>query len=392
MSEIRILHIMSSFGGGISTFIYNLAKGAKHQQMIFDVATYSRVPADFQKAIEATGGRIYQLDNPKKTSWSAFKHSYAQAFHDNSYQAVYCHISGYRALIYYLLANRLQEGDRFDFYIHAHYRYLDNDSSLRHKLSRLIDPVINKCLSRLPIGCSRSSVEELFNLKPDASFVVIPNSIEPNDFFFDWEDKKAAHNFWLSTFNKRSDNSLLIGQIGRLTAVKNHSFTFDIVSYSKTQTQQLLLVIAGDGADRDSLEAQVHQKEIERQVFFAGRISPIRELLVGIDLLIMPSLSEGFGTIAIEAQAAGVPVVASDQIPQEVDLGFGLIQFVSLDSDPEFWYQSIINFYHQAKNKIPNQQERLKEIQAKSFTNDAAAELYRQVLVHQVNHFQIDSR
>ncbi|MGF3182882.1 glycosyltransferase [Facklamia sp. P12945] len=391
MQKIRILHLMSSFGGGISTFIHNLAKEASNQEMVFDVATYSQVPDYFKQTIEETGGQIYFLNNPKKTSWQSFKNSFAKAFQENAYQVVYSHIAGYRSVIYYYLAHQFQKDTPFDFYIHGHYRY-DKNTALKNKLMQVFDAQVNRRLSRLPIGCSQLSIEELFALKVGESSVVIPNSIEPNDFFIDFEKKRTSRKYWLSKFTKKSKQSLIIGQVGRLTAIKNHPLTLEVIAYSKKQHHPLRLVIAGEGEDRDFLEKEVEKKEIDAQVFFAGRISPVANLLAGIDLLIMPSFSEGFGTVAIEAQAVGIPVLASDQISQEVDLGLGLIQFLSLNCEPKEWYQRLIEFYHQSSTKIPTDEERFRSIQAKSLTNEAAAKLYRQVLDHQVSHFRIDSR
>ncbi|MCR8969489.1 glycosyltransferase [Facklamia sp. 7083-14-GEN3] len=391
MQEIRILHIMSSFGGGISTFINNLAKGASNQKIVFDVVTYSQVPDHFKQTIEATGGQVYFLKNPKKTSWQSFKKSFAKAFQDNEYQVVYSHIAGYRSIVYYYLAHQLQKGKKFDFYIHGHYRY-DKNPSFKNKLLQVFDTQVNRRLSRLPIGCSSLSIQELFGLKVGESSIVIPNSIEPDDFLLATEERLAAHKYWQSKFIEKSDQSLVIGQVGRLTAVKNHLLTLEIIAYSKKQDHPLQLVIAGEGEDRAFLEEEVKKKEIKDQVFFAGRISPVANLLAGIDLLIMPSFSEGFGTVAIEAQAIGIPVIASDQISKEVDLGLGLIQFLSLECEPKDWYQTMIDVYNQSLNKIPSDEDRFRRIKNKSFTNEEAAKLYRQVLDDQVSHFQIDSR
>ena len=65
-------------------------------------------------------------------------------------------------------------------------------------------------------------------------------------------------------------------------------------------------------------------------------------MLGAFDALVMPSLHEGLPVSLIEAQAAGVPCVASSEITKEVDLGLGLLEFVDLRAGPERWIDRIV--------------------------------------------------
>jgi len=73
------------------------------------------------------------------------------------------------------------------------------------------------------------------------------------------------------------------------------------------------LVIAGGGA-RGHLEEQAARLGVANHIYFTGRISDEdRDQLYRVaDLAVYPSLYEPFGIVALEAMAAGVPVVASD--------------------------------------------------------------------------------
>jgi glycosyltransferase involved in cell wall biosynthesis len=68
---------------------------------------------------------------------------------------------------------------------------------------------------------------------------------------------------------------------------------------------------AGDGAERAALEAQRAALGLDARVRFLGRVDDVAELLAGADVCVMPSRHEGLGVAALEAMAAGVPVVAS---------------------------------------------------------------------------------
>ena len=92
--KLRILHVMSGFGGGISSFVLNKAQQMPKYDVIFDVATYDECSDEFERAIQATGGRIYRLQNPKKEGYKVFKASFSKPFEDNEYDLVHCHIEG----------------------------------------------------------------------------------------------------------------------------------------------------------------------------------------------------------------------------------------------------------------------------------------------------------
>ncbi len=78
--------------------------------------------------------------------------------------------------------------------------------------------------------------------------------------------------------------------------------------------RQVALDVAGDGPSRPELEVLAHRLGLAEAVRFVGLKSPrgVGELMRGADLLVLPSLSENLPVVIVEAQATGLPVVASD--------------------------------------------------------------------------------
>jgi glycosyltransferase involved in cell wall biosynthesis len=129
-----------------------------------------------------------------------------------------------------------------------------------------------------------------------AKLVLIPNAVEP-----------AA--FTRSPAAPRGDGVFRVGFIGRLDPVKRVG---DLLQAMRRVPRGLELHVFGDGVLRPRLHTLVHELGIGDRVSFHGSIDRPQLALDGIDLLVLPSLAEGFGLVLIEAMAAGVPVIGTD--------------------------------------------------------------------------------
>jgi glycosyltransferase involved in cell wall biosynthesis len=103
----------------------------------------------------------------------------------------------------------------------------------------------------------------------------------------------------------------IVAIVGRLREEKGHRFLFEAVARLRHRFPALLLIVAGDGSLRQELEQLAATLDIADQVQFLGFRTDVPEILAAADLFVMPSLSEGLGTAAIEASAAGCPIIAS---------------------------------------------------------------------------------
>lgn len=107
-------------------------------------------------------------------------------------------------------------------------------------------------------------------------------------------------------------NDFWIGTIAELHPTKCVNIAIDAVAQLVTTYPTLRYVIIHDGQERQALEDQVKNLQLENNVFFTGTIKNAANLLTAFDLCILPSRSEAFGYVLIEAGQAKVPVVASN--------------------------------------------------------------------------------
>jgi glycosyltransferase involved in cell wall biosynthesis len=102
---------------------------------------------------------------------------------------------------------------------------------------------------------------------------------------------------------------LVIGMVGRLHPVKGHRAMLEMMPAVVSECPRALLLVIGDGPERGACETRVDQLQLREHVRFLGQRKDVPSLLAAVDVAVMPSSSEGLGLAAIEALAAGRPVV-----------------------------------------------------------------------------------
>jgi glycosyltransferase involved in cell wall biosynthesis len=105
--------------------------------------------------------------------------------------------------------------------------------------------------------------------------------------------------------------SFVVGWVGRMTAVKDTGATLEILHALRRRGVDAVLCMVGDGPDRERLEALAHDLGIAKLCFFVGYQPEVAGFYRLFDAFLLPSLNEGTPVSAIEALAAGTPVVAN---------------------------------------------------------------------------------
>ncbi|KOP24626.1 group 1 glycosyl transferase [Hapalosiphon sp. MRB220] len=117
----------------------------------------------------------------------------------------------------------------------------------------------------------------------------------------------VPHNSSPLTVSSSSKESLVIGSVGRLDAMKGH----DVLIRAMAQLEGVRVVILGEGGQRAALEKLAAQLGVSDRLFLPGWVDDPRTHLSQFDIFAMPSRSEGFPLAVVEAMLAGLPVVAT---------------------------------------------------------------------------------
>lgn len=135
--------------------------------------------------------------------------------------------------------------------------------------------------------------------------------------------------------------------VARMSIQKNPFFLIEIVEELLKYVPDLMMNWVGDGELKKEVENKIREKGIYENFHFLGVSEHVEEILPCCDLFLLPSQYEGFGRVFIEAQAAGIPVFASDMVPREVDCGG--CTFVSLNKTAKEWAEQI--YCYMKKNR-----------------------------------------
>lgn len=177
-------------------------------------------------------------------------------------------------------------------------------------------------------------INKMFNINNTA---VIRNAIDLDRF----------RNVDISKVEKRKEldipvDAYVIGQVGRFTYQKNPEFTVRVFSELLKKNDNAYLLLMGRGNQEDSLRKQIKELNIEDKARLLVSRKNINELLKVLDVFILPSRFEGFGIVLIEAQAAGLPCVVSDNIPSQTYQSSNITK-LSLDDSIEKWVDALLN-------------------------------------------------
>jgi glycosyltransferase involved in cell wall biosynthesis len=107
------------------------------------------------------------------------------------------------------------------------------------------------------------------------------------------------------------DDRVVIGWIGRMTAIKRVEDVIGAFAELRRRGSEATLCLVGDGPDREPAERRAHELGVARDCLFLGYQRDVAAFYALIDLLLLTSANEGTPVVAIEALAAGRPVVST---------------------------------------------------------------------------------
>lgn len=166
----------------------------------------------------------------------------------------------------------------------------------------VIEYAINK--SDAVTSVSNSLIKETYNhFRISNNIKMIPNFIDSSLY-------KKEGDIKLRKTIASSHEKILI-HISNFRKVKRVNDVVQVFNEVKHQVPSKLLMI-GDGPERVEAEQLCRKLNISQDVCFMGKLKSVEEFLSISDLFLLPSTTESFGLVALEAMASGVPVISTN--------------------------------------------------------------------------------
>lgn len=322
----RILQITGTMDrAGAETMIMNLYRYIDKTKFQFDFLYFTARVCHFDKEIEDLGGKIYRISesNALKRMFATIK----LLKENEQWEIIHSHTLFSNAFHVYA-AYKAGVKRRIT---HSHNTNSPSKNALFDSIYCFLSRRMQAKFATDFIACSKKAGEFMFPNKENVE--IIQNAIDSEKFALISETNT---NYIKTNFNVNEEVLILI-QVGRLHEQKNYHFSIKIAQSLKKMGVAFKYFFVGDGTLRSNLEDKVIQLGLIDEIIFLGVRNDIACLMAGSDLMLMPSLYEGFGVVLIEAQAVGIPSLVSNTIPKDSDVNLGLLNFFSLEEAPEKW-------------------------------------------------------
>lgn len=324
---IRILHIVTHMNrGGLETMIMNYYRKLDRKRIQFDFLVHREERADYDDEIEGLGGKIYRLQklNPFDTR---YLHSLDAFFGEHKeYLIVHSHLDCMSAVP---LKAAQSQGVPVRI---AHSHNSAQDKNVKYLLKLFYKNRIKKYATDL-FACSEQAGKWMFD---SDDFKVFPNAIDAGTFRYNEAVRRK-----LRAQYELSRENVVIGHVGRFNKQKNHPFLIEVFAEIVNINPAAVLMLVGQGDMFDDMQEYAKKLCVFDRILFLGMRENVNELMQAMDVFVFPSLYEGLGIVAIEAQAAGLPCIISDRVPIECKKT-ELVQQIPLEKPRRYWAEHIV--------------------------------------------------
>ena len=327
------MHVINFlYDGGTETYIHTLVTGMDRGRYDFSICCLVEAGFGAQRFIDA-GVAVHTLDVRKGGGLVAKLHNVGQVFrlarllkreridivhsHDN-FPASFARLASLIARIPIVYIT-----------YHNIYYWL---SPLSHRVNRWLASITTRIVAVSKAVRDQSIATDGI---PAEKFCVIYNGI-------DWQapaDPVAARRHYRDLFGIPQD-ARVIGNVASLSERKGQALLVEaLVKTAKNHADTRLVIVGSERDDepgiREELQRIAARHGVAERLHFTGSRDDVQDLMSMFDLFVLPSLTEGFGYVLVEAMCAGVPAIASD-IPALSEVaahGQRALLFRSGDSD-----------------------------------------------------------
>ncbi|MBP3444976.1 MAG: glycosyltransferase family 1 protein [Bacilli bacterium] len=332
---VQILGFMDS--GGIESSVMNYFRNLDKERFIVDFIVCEGSTLPQKREIESKGSKIYIVPHYKYI----FKYikEVRKILKTNKYDIVHAQMNSLSIFPLYC-AYKENIGIRI-----CHSHSTANSKEWKKNIIKNILKPFSKVYATDYFACSEHAGKWLYgkNIVKNKKFYIVNNAVDMNKFLFNNKKRKEIRR------KLNINDDYVIGHIGRFMPQKNHKFLIEVLYEIKKELNDVKLLLIGDGKLEKEIRRKVVNLKLEDNVIFLGVTDHVNDYLQAMDIFAFPSLYEGLGMVAVEAQINNLYVLASTEVPVEAQIS-NKIDFLNLNK--YLWKQRIIDLKESRKNEF----------------------------------------
>lgn len=333
--------------GGIESFLNNMISRMDRSGLEIHLVAARISESVFTSPLQTLGVRFIQLSGSPRRVFSNHR-LFRQLLRREHYDLVHLNLFQGMSLCYARIAR--EEGIPVRI-AHSH------NTALRKSALRPLKLLLHRLYAERFAAeatafwaCSRPAAEFLFpeRLLQARGFRFIPNGIDTERFALRPQRRDEVRR------ELGVENAFLLGSVGRLCYQKNQQFALEVFEHLLSLRPDSMLLLVGDGPDLDELRQRAAALHLSDRVIFYGTSSQVEELFWAMDAFIFPSRFEGLGIVAVEAQAAGLPALCSEHVPEEAAVT-PLFRRAALTDGAAAWARILAELHPENRDNMASQ-------------------------------------
>jgi glycosyltransferase involved in cell wall biosynthesis len=345
----RILQVIGAMNpGGVETWLMNMLRAIDRDRFRIDFLVHKAEPAVHDQELLSLGSSIYRCLGTRNPFQYANNFSRIVRKH-GPFDVVHSHVYWYSGFVMRLAARagvpiRIAHSHTARKMTRSNVPRFAYEVLMRHWIARYSTHRL--CISQV-------SGESLFEQKIRHTVQVLPYGLDFRRFMCQTDSRELK-----IRWNIPRGRSV-IGHIGNFSPVKNHPFIVKMFDQVIARGVDAHLLLVGDGALREEIRSTLEERKLSDRCTFAGLQTNVAPFLNAMDIFVFPSFQEGLGIVALEAQAAAIPVIASPVIPKEIDVIPQLVQRIPLEDGAPAWASAVIEKLRNPPRRQGNEALRL---------------------------------
>ncbi len=317
--------------GGYDLVAYNFATNMNREKFEFIFLVRGKEKGLLEDTVTQKGFRVIHQSDETKSYFKSYFYL-KKLFKEERFDIVHSHLNFFSGIV---MRAAYKSGVKVRA-AHAHFTdpCIENRSRLKKAVADIYESIMRRWFKRycnLKIGCGYEAGCYLFGKDEfEKNGVILNNGVDTKRFSYNPELRKEAR------LELNAENKTVIGHCGRFNYVKNHKFLVDIFNEYKKLHPDSLLLLVGDGEQRENILGKADELGIKKDIVITGLVNDTEKYYNAMDCFVFPSIHEGFPLTLVEAQATKLPCLISSEVTRASGINENTA-FLPLNQSPQSW-------------------------------------------------------